>query len=207
MAIGKLEPLYRYLKTIKGEPVSSMLRDINALAKSEHVTSRGNGEVQILDTPTTDAEIRATLNAIVGSPIAYHMSVQAVADRMFFGLSRIADETSKTILALSVGPDNVPKIEFIEPDAIFAESLHLKELWNSVMITSLEDDGSTNTGFLRFNARIAVNADSALMAVEIDFKSSHTGPFWFSVGEAYSSRRTCHFGTPAQATFNQLWSH
>jgi hypothetical protein len=201
--IGKLEPLYRYLKTISGEPVSAFLKDINTLTKGGHLTQKGEGQVQVNCSQDRENEITSILASLNSPPLCYHMSLQGIDDQMFFLINRVSPETNKTILAMSINGENVPKVEFIEPEAIFRETLLGKSLWTSGMVTTTAEDGTSSTGFIRFMTKVA--GDGNRLAIEIDLKSSRTDPFYIGITNAYELNRVASFGPPAKQLFTQLW--
>lgn len=179
MSIGKLEPLYRYLKTIgRTEPVSRFLSDIERLAKDDHLVNAGEGIVAVKETAKSEAEIDDILRSMVPQPIAHHMMYQAIGKQMFLSLSRVQDCTSKTALALCIDERDQVTVDYLEHQALFHTALMHKTLWNSISTVVVDDAGEAKRGFIRAETTFIPNETHDVMGIKCNFKLSRTKPFY-----------------------------
>lgn len=201
MSIGKLEPLYRYLKTIgRTEPVSRFLSDIEQLAKGGHLVNASDGIVAIKETTKSEAEIAEILRGMMPHPMAHHMMYQAIGKQMFLSLSRVRDCTSKTALALCIDERDQVIVDYLEHQALFHEAIMHKTLWNSISTVVVNDAGEAKRGFIRAETTFIPDEACDVMGIKCDFKLSRTKPFYLKLSNCRETP-TGVFGAAAKDFF------
>ncbi len=207
MSIGKLEPLYRYLKTIgQAEPVARFISDIDRLAKGGYVGNASDGVIMIRETEKTTAELDKILAQLIPSRIAHHMMYQAIGKEMFLSLSRVSENVSKTALALCITEQDKVVVDYLEHRALFCSELMGQVLWNSISTVVVDDAGASKRGFIRAETTFMPNSEHDSMGIKCDFKLSRTKPFYVLLRDCKSSTPVGTFGPVAKEAFEQLES-
>ena len=203
MGLGKLEPLYRYLKTRnKKEPVASMLSDIETLAKGGYVKSLRDGILEVIESNKAREEVDALLMSQVPKMYAYTMSYQAIGKSMYCALNRIAGDISKTSIAFTINPDDTVSVEYLESDAVTCGDLNNRTLYNSISTLVVQEDSSVRRGFLR--AETTMRTRDNLLVLKIDFRVARSVPFYVAIDKANLAQQVTAFGPAAKAKFDAL---
>jgi hypothetical protein len=204
MAIGQLEPLYRWLKSKgTGNPVSNLLKDIETLAKSKYVTSQGDGILRV----TSNTGIEAKLSELQGEqPMSHHCSYQAIGKKMYINLSRINLFVSKTALSLVINENDTVDVDWLEYDAIFGRELLGQTLWNSISTVVVAEDGTTKRGFVRVETKLVADDGGNTLALRADFKLSRSSPFYILIDNCMAATPTAVFGATAKSAFERMES-
>lgn len=210
MAIGELEPLYRYLKG-KGrvDPVTAILKDVETLACGNYINGIGDGMLVTVDDLKIDKEISEKLEALrPPPPMSYHWMYQAIGDRMYISLSRINQYVSKTALALCIMEDDTVTIDYLEHGAIFNQPMVGQTMWNSISTVIVQEDGSTVRGFLRVESQLFTDTDGNKLAFRADFRLNPNRPFYVSINNCRVANqyRKAFFGDAAKKDFLSLES-
>lgn len=208
MSIGKLEPLYRYLRMINGEePVSKFLGDIEILARLGYIENGSReGTAFARDNPKIKCEIDKELAALVPVSRAYHMMYQAIGKEMFLSLSGVVGNVSKTVLSLCITERDAVVVDYMEYRGLFDPSLVGQTLWNSISTVVVDDTGATKRGFIRAETTFMPNSDFDGCAIKCDFKLSRTKPFYISITGCLENKPTGVFGANAKEVYEQLES-
>jgi hypothetical protein len=203
MAIGALEPLYRYLES-KGncDPITTIIKDIEILAKGKYVHNAGDGVVACNTSDKISGEIKQKLQEMQGpAPMAHHCMYQAIGKKMYMSISRISTFVSKTALSLCINEDDTINVDYLEYDAIFGQELVGKTLWNSISTVVVADDGTTKRGFLRAETRVYTSHDGERIGIKVDFKLSRSTPFYIVITNCTSATQIGIFGPAAKSAF------
>jgi hypothetical protein len=203
MGLGKLEPLYRYLKTRnKKEPVASMLSDIETLAKGGYVRSLRDGILEVIETSKAREEVDAFLRSQVPKMFAYTMSYQAIGKSMYCALNRVAGDVSKTSIAFTIQPNDTVTVEYLEADVVECGDLSNRTLYNSISTLVVQEDGSVRRGFLR--AETMIKTATNKIAMKIDFKIARSVPFYVVIDKTHLAQQSTLFGPAAKAVFEAM---
>lgn len=206
MAIGALEPLYRYLKS-KGncDPVTELLKDIEFLAKSGYVHNAGDGIVACNTSSKIKTEVQEELQKLQGAPpMSHHCMYQAIGKKMYVSISRVNKFVSKTALSLCINENDTVDVDYLEYDAIFGQDLIGKKLWNSISTVVVAEDGTTKRGFLRAETTVLTSHEGKAIGIKADFKLSRSTPFYILVKDCTELTQIGVFGPAAKAAFQDM---
>ena len=203
---SKKEPLYRYLTQISGnDPVTSLMEDIEALAREGYVEGTGDGTLNVLTGSKISAFITEQLASQMPARVFHHMAVQAIDKKMFITISRVGPSVSKTALALVINEDDSVTVGYLEHDALFNGGLAGKKLYCALSTVVIDEAGAATNGFIRFESSFTSRGEDEF-AMKVDFKLSRTTPFFIYIAPCGAVNPVAITGATAKHSFEEMES-
>jgi hypothetical protein len=185
VAIGQLEPLYRYLKLTNGkDPLEAMVHDIEKLAKGRYIENVSEGIHQVVESSTINSEIRAELEKLFDQPEPfYQVSYQALGGRMYITINRVTKYASKTSLACILKEDDTVDILYIDSDPLMLFADSKPTIYGSISTILVMPDNSIKNGFLRCETSLCNLGED--LYIKWDFRLSRTKPFYLAINKVW----------------------
>lgn len=205
MSIGKLEPLLRYLQQHnQTDAISAAINDMETLAKGGYIKSLGDGVHEIVPNGEADREVRRALESALGQDTKtyYTASYQAVDERMFININKVAECACRTILSMCINRNDTVSVFFVDGASLAEVAKLNSELYSATSTIAKTDSGEIRSGFVRSFTSIVQHEGSNRICIKCDFRLSRTTPFHICVLNSMIDP-TAFIGVEAKAFYEE----